>query len=205
MRRSVRLYVGLVALAVVSLAITGSVVFGSLQRSSFAARGGSLVVAQDIPSMVRMSEVIVVGTVLGPGGTRNLARDPRDLSREDPNLTVTGQDFVVAVEMAIKGSVAQTITVTSAKSSVVRKGLLVGEHEYQNFIPLTTGTRYALMLKTVHGAPGVYATALEPSRFELGAGATVRSNWNEAKTLFPVMSTDAFINALKAEVASGTP
>lgn len=201
MTSNMKRYLALVGMAVVLLVVAIGAVGSSIQSRAFTA-SGSPVVARDLSSAVRMSDVIVIGTVTAVGGTRNLARNPKDLTREDENLVVTGQDYAFAVDEALKGAVGQSITVTSARKASVNRGGFASEREYDTFVPLGVGTRYALLLRTVKWAPNVYATGFEPSRFELGGGATVLSNWREATMLFPTISTDTFIAALKTQVAA---
>lgn len=194
-------YMKLVGVAVVALVVAIGAVAGTLQSQSFNV-SGNLAVARDVTALVRMSDVIVAGTVTAVGGTRNVARDPKDPTREDPNMTAIAQDYTLVVDTVIKGNVGSTITVTSAKSTAVRKGPLTAERNNEMFIPLKVGTRYLLLLRSVGWTSGVYAASFEPHHFELGAGATVRSNWSEASSLFPPISTQAFIAALRVEVAA---
>lgn len=163
---------------------------------------GTVVAASDLASAVRMSEVIVVGRVVADAGLRNTARDPRDLSRPDPELTMNTRFYTVAVESVLKGVATLTITVGSAYSSSGRRGVWTDEYLSENFAPLAIGARYALMLRADRFEPGHYALAFEPSRFELSETAIVRSNLAQAETNFPAIPTDAFIAAVRAAAAA---
>jgi hypothetical protein len=178
-----------------------AVVVSGFERQAFSSHG-ELIVASDMATLARMSDVIVLGTVTAKGGTRDLARDPKNPSRPDPNRTVTAQDYVVSVDSTIKGRVDREITVTSARSGVVRHNGRTGEFDYENFVPLAVGSRYALLLRSSSNIPGVYIMAFEPSRFELGAEARVLSKWTDAKTLFPDTSAEVFVNRIRAAVLS---
>ena len=184
------------------LLIGALVVYDQIIASTGGGATGNLIVARDMDSLAQMSQMIVVGTVTSEGGVRNIARDPNDLTRPDPNLTINSQDYSFRIEEALKGSPAGTITVTSARSAILNRGVFNRDRPYSNFVPLTVGGRYLLVLRSIDHDPGVYALALEPSRFELGALAVVRSNWSEARTLFPDRPADDFVRDLRAAIAA---
>ncbi|MGH2449771.1 MAG: hypothetical protein ACRDGE_00565 [Candidatus Limnocylindria bacterium] len=164
---------------------------------------GSLVVARDMVEVVAMSDVIVVGTVTAEGGRRNTARDPNDLTREDPNFTSIAQEYVFAVEEVLKGDAGATITVAIARYGTIRDGLRTTDFKYETFIPLTIGARYVLMLRLAPTEPDLHAIAFEPSRFELGEMAVARSAWHDAGEHFPERPTDDFLRELRALIANG--
>jgi hypothetical protein len=108
---------------------------------------GTIAVAgRDLPELVRMSDVVVIGTVVSQGGTRVISRDPRDITREDPNYAGIGQDYAFAVESAIKGQPSGTITVTISSSSRVKRGPFWYEFKSES-VPPRVGVRYALCLR----------------------------------------------------------
>jgi len=189
------------AIAVAALLV---VAVGHFDRLSGVSVSGSPILARDVSDMVRMSELIVVGNVRAEGGVRNTARNPKDITRPDPNLEVQSQDYIVAVESVLKGQAADQITVTSARSGTVRHNGRTASYKYENFVPLRPGARYALMLRSVPGDTGVYALAFEPSRFELGTIAVVRSNWTDATSRFPDTPTTAFLETLRAAITANT-
>lgn len=159
---------------------------------------GDLIVARNFAELAQMSDVIVLGTISHEGGTRNTARDPKDLSKPDPNLTVNSQEYVVSVDTVLKGAVDQTIVVATARSGSLVRGMRTDSFEYDNFIPLKVGTRYALLLRVDPYNAGMYALGFEPKVFELGASANVISTWTEAKRYFPAISTSLFVSTLRA-------
>lgn len=161
-----------------------------------------MAVAQDMDSLVRLSRVIVVGEVIAEGGVRNIAPDPRDPTRPDPNLIINAQDYRFRVDQVLKGTTDGTITVTSARFASMKRFVVSREVTYPNFVPLKIGTRYLLMLQPLAHDPLVYALDFEPSRFELGDQAVVRSNWSDARTLFPDRPADDFMRELRAAIAA---
>lgn len=199
-----KLYVGIASIAVVLTAAIAAIAFQTAFRGGLSVHS-DLVVATDVQSLARMSQVIVVGTVTSEAGTRNLARNPSDPAKEDLTRKVIAQDYAFSVQETLKGVTGPAIVVTSARSgSIAGPNGQTGEYKDESFVPLTVGGRYLLLLRSLPWEPGVYALAFEPSRFELGAGATVRSTWRDAQTYFPVISTDLFISTLRAAVSANS-
>jgi len=98
---------------------------------------GSIVAANDIRTMVQMSEVIVVGTVVAEAGVRNTARDPNDPSRPHPDLIVNTRFYDFSVESVLKGTLtASKISVGSSYSSSLKRGPWTDEYRNDNFVPL---------------------------------------------------------------------
>lgn len=184
------------AALVVALVVGGGVARQALAPGSAA---GSLAIGgRDLPELVRASDVVVIGTVLSQGGTRVTSRDPNDLTREDPNFVSIAQDYAFAVESVIKGDASGTITVTTGRSSRVKNGPFWYEFENPRFeVPPRVGTRYALFLRQLPWDASVYALAFEPSQFELGTMARVRTIWREATTYFPDRPVAEFLEALR--------
>jgi hypothetical protein len=179
-----------VALALIGVTVAREVL---APRSS----AGSLSIpGRDLPALVRASDVVVVGTVVSLGGTRVVSRDPNDITREDPNYVGIAQDYAFAVESSIKGEVSGTITVTISSSSRVKRDPFWYEFKSER-VPPQVGTRYALFLRRLPWDASVYALSFEPSQFELGTSAVVRSIWPDAKTYFPDRPVAEFLQALR--------
>ena len=140
--------------------------------------------------------MVVICTVLSQGGTRVTSRDPNDLTREDPNYVGIAQDYAFAVDSSIKGEATGTITVAIGSSSRVKRGPFWYEFKNER-VPPQVGVRYALFLRRLPWDASVYALSFEPSQFELGATAVVRSIWREAKTFFPDRAVPEFMQALR--------
>lgn len=153
----------------------------------------------DIAALAKASDVIVVGTVLGEGAVRNIARDPNDLSREHPTLKVLAQEYRVAVESSLKGIVTGPIVVT-----VARWDQQVGfdPTPVEAFLPLDTNARYLLFLRRHPYDPSLLAIAFEPSRFKLGSQAVVQSPWGPAATAFPPRDATAFVADVRRAIAT---
>jgi hypothetical protein len=182
--------------------LVGSLAVADLVVPISGAASGTMTVARDMDALVRLSQVIVVGEVIGEGGVRNIARDPNDITRPDPSLIVNAQDYRFRVDEVLKGTTGGTIIVTSARSARVKRFIVSHEVAYPNFVPLKVGTRYVLLLRPLTYDPRAYALGFEPSRFELGDQAVVRSNWTDARTRFPDRPADEFIRELRAAIAA---
>lgn len=181
--------------AVVVLVLIG----GTVARELLAPRSsaGTLHIGgRDLPELVGASEVVVIGKVLSKGGTRVTSRDPNDLTREDPNYVGIAQDYAFAVESSIKGDVTGTITVAISSLSRVRRDPFWYEFKSDR-LPPEVGSRYALFLRRLPWDASVYALSFEPSQFELGSMAVVRTIWQDAKTYFPDRPVPEFLEALR--------
>ena len=186
--------------ATVAFAVVG-VTVGREVLAPRSSAGTRAVAGRDLPELVRMSDVVVIGTVVSQGGTRVISRDPNDITREDPNYSVIGQDYAFAVESAIKGQSSGTITVTISSSSRVKRGPFWYEFKSES-VPPRVGVRYALFLRRLPWDASVYALAFEPSQFELGELAVVRTIWPDAKTYFPDRPVAEFVKALREAASS---
>jgi hypothetical protein len=180
--------------AVALLVVGGIVVREVLAPRSSA---GTLAIGgRDLPELVRASDVVVIGTVLSEGGTRVTSRDPNDLTREDPNFVGIAQDYAFAVESSIKGEATGTITVTIGILNRVKRDPFWYEFKNER-VPPRVGIRYALFLRRLPWDASVYGLSFEPSQFELGTMAVVRSIWLDSKTLFPDRPVPEFLQALR--------
>jgi len=161
--------------------------------------GGPYVAARSLSELVRASDVVLVGVIEKESGTRNLARNPRNLAQEDPNIVVIGQDYVVDVIEVLKGSAIphSTITVSRGRGMTAR-----GVKDDESWLPLVVGEQYVLFLRPLPYEPSVLALAIEPSRFRVAAQVTPESPWEQASSYFPSKDRDRFFAELAAAIAS---
>lgn len=156
---------------------------------------GAMDVRRSIPDLVQSADAIVIGTVLSAGGNRNLSRNPRDLTQDDPNHPVIGQDYTVQIESVLKGAPAQTLTVSLSKLHGASNPLHTQDND---FVPLVVGARYVLFLQRLIGFPGlVYGVGVEPGAFRLTDRARVSSRWVGALASFPESSVADFISQVQ--------
>ena len=195
------LIVGVVA-AVLLAIVGGDAAIGLLAAKSSSPASLELG-GRDLRELVWASDAVVVGTITSEGSMRNVGRDPTDPSREDPNHIAVAQDYTLLIEESIKGEISGSITVTNARSSRDRVGPLWIESKNERYIPLTVGTRYALFLRRLPWDQSVYVLGFEPSQFELGKEAVVRSVWPDAQRSFPDRPVSEFLQSLRA--ASSAP
>lgn len=151
-----------------------------------------------------MSDVVVIGTVVSQEGTRVVSRDPNDLTREDPNYVSLARDYLFAVEAAVKGEASGTITVAIGTSSRVKRGPSWYEFQNERIAP-RVGSRYALFLRRIPWDVTIYALSFEPSQFELGTTAVVRSAWADAPTYFPDRPVSEFLETLRNAARLSSP
>lgn len=158
---------------------------------------GSLAIGQTMRELTAASDLIVVGTVVRPTSTRNLARLVADTTQEARDIIVLGQDYEVRVETALKG-VAQPgspIVVSLAKWHGV-PGQARGTDP--GYIPFTVGARYVLFLNPLRDGTAGFGQGLEPFRFRVD-GSVIRpeSRWLDASKHFPDQSPDSLFAQIR--------
>lgn len=160
------------------------------------------VVGRTLPDLVRGSDLVVVGSVLGEAGTANFARDPNDITRPHPTTESIAQLYRVRIEEALKGGPKGEITVAVSRwSRTVGKD---GRVDWPQFIPFEAGQRYALFLRLVPQPMGPYFVVAEPGRFKVGPQVVVQSPWRHASEVFPARDAGNFMADLHA-AAVGRP
>lgn len=138
--------------------------------------GKTSLLISDIPTyssvdaLTKDAEVVVVGRVTGKGGTRNLARDPKDHSKEAADRKVMSQEYTFAVEKYVKGNGDSKIDIVYAETESVSPGMIINEPE----IKLEVGQRYVLFLKKGDGYFGVG----QPWQFQLAGGQANAKAYN---------------------------
>ena len=92
------------------------------------------------------SDAVFIGTVEGVDGTRNLARNPQDPSKEDPERYVEGVDYRVDVSELLKGNdTDKQVLVTETKLQRIGKEQV--EVPDANYIGLVPGQSYIFFVK----------------------------------------------------------
>lgn len=179
----------------VRLITLGLALMSAIACAPPASHANIVIGGRNIASLTRASELVVVGVVTREAGTRNLVRDPYDITREHQTLVGVAQDYEISVESSLKGSASETIVVTNARSMGKRGGDQVPN---DRFVPLIVGTRYVLFVTRLSIDPTAYVLAFEPSQFELTDKAAVRSKWDVAATLFPTRPAQQFLDEVRA-------
>lgn len=154
----------------------------------------SFVSATTLRELTNASDIVLIGTVEGESGTRNLARNPKDLTKEDPNYIVVGQDYSVSVQTVLKGAAPQQVTITVARG---RGNRARGVNDDADFVPLRAPQLYALFLRRLPYEPTILALAIEPSRFRVDTMVVAESPWPDVGRYFPPQARDTFLGELR--------
>lgn len=152
----------------------------------------------DLDTMVSKTEIIVIGRIDGVAGTRNMARDPNDPTRPDPNHQVIGLDYKVQVERYLKGTGTPELLVTQPQFSVTESGEKV---TYGSYVDMETGGRYLLFIRQSLDGSGRFVGAGEPWRFSLGSGrARIQSNEHAFQEKFPDLTETELVGRVQAAI-----
>ncbi|HEY8347210.1 MAG TPA: hypothetical protein VIL07_08025 [Symbiobacteriaceae bacterium] len=117
-------------------------------------------VYKSIEHLTKDASAVVVGQVVDQGGTRNLARNPKDPTQEAEDHQVMSQEYIFEVENYLKGSGEAQIDVVYPASIIRNNGVEIEEPE----VPLEPGKRYVLFLQ--EGSDG-YRGVGTPWQFQL--------------------------------------
>lgn len=118
----------------------------------------------NLDDITKASDAVFIGTVDSIAGTRNLARNPKDPSKEDENITVEGVDYKVTVLEYLKGSDGNQVLVTEQKQNKLDKNEPFVKDEH--YIGLNPGATYVFFAKK-STSTGRYYSAGDPFFFEL--------------------------------------
>lgn len=194
MRSMFNTMVGSLLLAIMLQACAG-VAPGTTQPSQAYTEADEVVARATIVDLAKASAVIAIGRVGGETGTRNMARDPRDASKEDVFYVVLGRDYTLNVERVLKGEAPATITLTIAAAHGDKKAGAVPDRD---FVPPTPGQRYLLFLNPQIDGTNGFVPAPEPFRFRLDSLAAPESRWAGALSAFPARPVQQLINEVEA-------
>jgi len=183
MRRTRRLLIAMVALSLCTLVLvvyrqinTGTqlpVATATAFPVEYFDSPGLTIVSRSIQEITNQAELVLIGQLTPTPDTVNMARDVRDINREDQNLFVAGKVYQVNVERYIKGQVPNVIYFVQPESMMSRLTTTIpnayerGKGVYRAIIP-KANTRYLLFLHRLEGFPNQqYYTGGHPSRFDL--------------------------------------
>lgn len=134
----------------------------------------------NIRDLKKNAEVVVLGSVQKQGKTYNLAKDPNDPSKDNPDFTLLGTDFEVKVDKYLKGKGESIITLTQEGGEDGQTTYLV-----EGRSPLIVGGKYIFFLNEISG--NKYMFGGDPYRFKITNGKAsvdtdnknLRSKWQE--------------------------
>lgn len=157
-------------------------------------------IATSLEEMIEDSEIVFVGTVIGPNEIVNQARDTSDVTEEDPRIFIVGQVYAVSVEQYVKGDGPDILNVVQSEGLIYNDDKPVSLPDEQEEIeaikvrygekPIKTEATYLFFVDRLQGFDPrldyVAATAGYPTRFLLSEEgiATPESPIEEANSLF---------------------
>jgi hypothetical protein len=190
------------AVAVGALAIAGFYAMSPIKQLPPDAQPTTVIHHSDIPQyseikkLVSSSDAVFIGTVEGISGTRNLARDPKDPSKEDPEILVEGVDYKVTIKEFLKGHDQDPqVLVTENRSVQYRKNDPVAVDEH--FIDLIPGETYVFFTDKSQTTGRYFATG-DPFFFQINhSSVQVKSNSKELEKYFPTEDVSTFSKKVK--------
>ncbi|HEU4962563.1 MAG TPA: hypothetical protein VFV52_01700 [Bacilli bacterium] len=121
----------------------------------------------DLAKLTSDADAVVIGTVSNIEGSRNLARDPNNPAKEDPNILIEGVDYRVHVQEYIKGAGTKSLLITETKQKRMGKDApMVSEEGYME---LESGSTYVFFVKK-SPTSGRYYGVGQPFIFEVTEG-----------------------------------
>lgn len=169
---------------------------------------GSYNTAKSLDDLVRQSSVIVVATLSAVGETVNLARDPNDPARPDPEFFSLGQVYQVEVQRYMKGNGSTALKAVQAEGFMPNPPATMAAADIERlkrgykYIPLHGSTTYLLFLRPLGGFPaatGYLTGPAQPWRFTLSTAgnAQAESPWAGADQAFPVWSSASLLSQVE--------
>lgn len=184
------------------LLLAAAVLLGSGCGPFVRNEGTVVVTGKSVGALVQAADAVIVASVDREGATRNLARDPNDLSKESVDTIVVGQDYALLVEQVLKGVVPNQVTVTVSRG---RGTKILGTKDDEDFVRLLKGERYLLFVQRLPYEPQTLVLTAEPNKFLLRSTATVQSAWRDAPTFFPEQPVTTLIGEVRTAVLSQRP
>lgn len=168
----------------------------------------SYITVRSLNELVAKSQVIAVGQLSTTAETINMARDPSDPTKPDPEYSILGQVYRVAIQRYVKGNGGSTLDVVQPegflgqKTPKTQENLNKARHTYE-FVPFHSGTKYLLFLEPVRGFPGksYFTGPAQPWRFTVPDGGTAvpESPWKGASQAFPPMPTTSLLGQVEQQ------
>lgn len=146
-----------------------------------------------LAAVVARSPIIVVASIASQGGTRNVAKDSEDITKEHPVAVVLVQDYVLSVEEVLKGALSSG----SAIAIVKARGTKVAVSDAHDFIPFKVGGRYVLFLRPIP-EDRIVVPAGEPGRFAVrDSQVSPESMSPQVIANFPTESLNTFLQKVR--------
>lgn len=144
----------------------------------------------DLEAAFKKADVVALVKADGEAGSHNMAVDPNEPSRPDPNIEVVGKDERLSIERYFKGVGPDSILVTQPYQFIDHSVNV--KSDYATYVPFSTGQRYLVFLRKSIDGSDRYVGAGEPWRFALTGGkAQVVTNIHSLATQFPgTLETD---------------
>jgi hypothetical protein len=133
----------------------------------------------DLSTLTNESDAVFIGEVEKIEGTRNLAKNPQDPSKEDENIYVEGVDYRVNILEYLKGNDNNQVIVTEQKQLRLEKDKPLVKDEH--YIGLNPKETYVFFAKK-SPKTGKYFSAGDPFFFEI-KNNTVKILTNEKNLL----------------------
>jgi hypothetical protein len=149
----------------------------------------------NITELTNASTAVFIGKVEGEAGTRNLARDPQDPTKEDPNVYVEAVDYNVKVSSFLKGDPQSNVLVTEEQQmrSSKNEPFVLAEH----FIKLNPGETYVFFAQKSNISGRYFATG-QPFFFSVKENvAQVNTTEQELLQQFKPTDLASFVKQVK--------
>ena len=145
---------------------------------------------QTVADLRKESDAVFVGTVKGIVGTRNLARDQNDPSKDDPNLYIEGVDYSVNILEYLKGDDTKQVIVTEQKQiRPTPEDPLVLDEDY---VGMKDGETYIFFMKK-SATTGKYFGVGNPFFFRVkGSTVEVMTKQDSIKSQFAQSDLSSF-------------
>ncbi len=176
---------------------------------AYYASSPSYITATSIQELASKSALVVIGQITGTGEVVNMAKDPTDPTKEDPEYFVVGQVYDVKVEQYLKGEGGNMIQVVQREGFIQKtSGIAVAPPDVEKakkadkHIPMKTAIKYLIFLDQfdrLDKKKNYFVGVAQPWRFDMSDLKQVRpeSVWEEASVFFPPQAFDDIATRVK--------